>query len=90
MLTWLFQLNKNLEFINQLKYESKHLVDSKKKTHSPGWFVVNSKINYQLNPNVNVHVGVNNLFDRQKDADNDNDFSPVDNRQWLAGASFNF
>lgn len=90
MLTWLFQLNKNLEFINQLKYESKHLVDSKKKNHSPGWFVVNSKINYQLNPNVNVHVGVNNLFDRQKDADNDNDFSPVDNRQWLAGASFNF
>lgn len=90
MLTWENHLTDKLQLINQLKYESKHLVSSHDNTYSPDWLIVNSKANYQISPNFSVYAGVNNLFDEQKDSRKDSDHRPVDNRQWLAGVTFNF
>ena len=90
MLTWDKKFNEKLQWINQLRYESKHLVSTASQAYSPNWMSVNTKLNYQMNPNLSLYAGVNNLFDEQKDSKDANDQRPVDNRQWLAGATFQF
>ena len=90
MLTWDKKINEKLQWINQLRYESKHLVSTASRAYSPDWMTVNTKLNYQMNPNLSLYAGVNNVFDEQKDSKDANDQRPVDSRQWLAGATLHF
>ncbi len=75
---------------NRVNYQSKHLRDSVAEQYSPSWITLDSKVNYQVTPQLKVQAGVNNLFDRQRDSKNPNDQSPLDNRQWSVGATMNF
>lgn len=83
-------LTDKLQWINRVRYESKHLVNTATEAYSPDWWTWDSKLNYQLNPAVNLHFAVNNLLDEQRQSGDANDQRPVDSRQWLVGATVNF
>ncbi len=82
--------SEKINLINRLTYESKHLVNSKNQQYSPNWWTWDSKLNYKISPKFTMYVGVNNLFNRQRNINHPNDQSPIDNRQWLIGANIDF
>lgn len=82
------QLNDKLQLIGKLNYESKQLIGTNNLAYSPSWWRVDTLANYQLNPNLKVYAGINNLFNQQRDTNQPADFTPIENRQWLIGASY--
>lgn len=84
------RIRDNWQWINRINYESKHLVSSESKKYSPSWWTWDSKLNYQATPWLTLHTAINNLFDTQRDIKNPDDQRPIDNRQWLIGATYNF
>ncbi|WP_019673255.1 TonB-dependent receptor plug domain-containing protein [Psychrobacter lutiphocae] len=85
-----YQATDKLQLIQQIRYESKQLVDTGNKAYSPSWWGVDVKANYNATPNFDVYMAINNLFDEQRSAYDPDDFSPIDNRQWLVGASYHW
>lgn len=70
------------------RYQSSELVDSGSGARSPGWTTVDVALNQKLGRGVTAFVGVNNLFNRQRDFSNANDFGPVAGRFVYLGARF--
>jgi len=70
------------------RYQSSELVDSATAARSPGWTTLDLVLNQKLGRNVTAFIGVNNLFDRQRDFSNANDFGPVAGRFIYLGARF--
>ena len=85
-----YQLSNQLQLIQRVNYESKQLVSSKQQLYSPAWWRWDSKVNYAATKNLDIYAGINNLFNNQRNPKNSNDQRPVDNRQWLLGASFHW
>ena len=83
-----YQLTPKIQLIQQLNYQGNQLIGSADNTYSPSWWTLDSKVNYQLNNQLGVYAGVNNIFDVQRDPKKGTDFRPLDNREWLIGASY--
>ena len=76
--------------VQQVRYESKQLVDTATNSYSPSWWGLDSRFNYAANPNLDLYLAINNLLDDQRSANDANDQRPIDNRQWLVGASYHW
>ncbi|WP_230659479.1 TonB-dependent receptor plug domain-containing protein [Psychrobacter sp. I-STPA10] len=85
-----YQLTEQLQLIQRANYESKQLVSSRQQHYSPAWWTWDSKLNYAATPNLDLYAGINNLFDVQRKLSDANDQRPIDNRQWLLGASLHW
>lgn len=102
-----YQLTPKLQLVNQLNYEGRQLVASgdqgsdqnsnqsngQSASHSPAWWTLDSKVNYQMNDHFDIYAGINNIFDTQRDPRGPNgatDYRPIDNREWLLGASYHW
>lgn len=83
-----YQLSPKIQLIEQLNYEGKQLISTTDNTYSPSWWTLDSKVNYQLNNQLGIYAGVNNIFDVQRDPKKGTDFRPLDNRAWLIGANY--
>ncbi|CAG9170341.1 TonB-dependent receptor plug domain-containing protein [Cupriavidus pinatubonensis] len=71
------------------RYQSSELVDSTTGARSPSWTTLDLVLNQKIGRGVTAFVGVNNLFDRQRDFSNASDFGPVAGRFIYLGARFN-
>lgn len=83
-----YQINDKLQVIPRLTYESKQLISTESQSYSPAFWNLDSKLNYQANDNLSLYGAINNIFDTQRDVKDPSDFRPIDNREWLIGASY--
>ncbi|MEN2750963.1 TonB-dependent receptor [Psychrobacter sp. FBL11] len=90
MLALDYQINDKLQLIPRLNYESKQLVSTSAQTYSPSWWTLDSKLNYDMTANLSVYAAINNIFDVQRDVTDASDYRPIDNREWLLGASYHW
>lgn len=60
--------------------QSRVLVNTDTGERSPTWTVVDLKINQRVGEDLAVFGGIDNLFDRQRDFEDNNDFSPATGR----------
>lgn len=81
-----YPLTEKSQAITRLNYESSQQITDG--TKSPAWWRMDVKLNYRANDGLTLYTAINNLFDQQRDVNNTNDFTPIDNRQWLVGASY--
>lgn len=88
MLALDYQLSDKLQLIPRLNYESEQLVTTSDEAYSPSWWTLDSKINYNATERFNVYAAINNIFDVQRDITDISDYRPIDNREWLLGASY--
>ncbi|GAA7771892.1 TonB-dependent receptor [Cupriavidus metallidurans] len=77
------------ELSARARFQSSELTDSATGARSPGWGTLDLVLNQKLGRNVTAFVGVNNLFNRQRDFANASDFGPVAGRFIYLGARFN-
>lgn len=84
------QLTDKLQLVQQVTYESKQLVNTRTGGYSPDWWRLDSRANYAATPNLDVYLAVNNILDEQRDSGNAEDQRPIDNREWLVGATYHW
>ncbi|HBD36653.1 MAG TPA: TonB-dependent receptor, partial [Cupriavidus sp.] len=77
------------ELSARARFQSSELTDSATGARSPGWGTLDLVLNQKLGRNVTAFVGVNNLFNRQRNFANASDFGPVAGRFIYLGARFN-
>ena len=90
MLALDYQLSDKLQLIPRLNYESKQLVSTSDQAYSPSWWSLDTKLNYDANANLTLYGAINNIFDVQRDVRDISDYRPIDNREWLLGASYHW
>ena len=90
MLALDYQINDKLQLIPRLNYESEQLVSTADMSYSPSWWTLDSKLNYDASKNLSVYAAINNIFDVQRDISDSSDYRPIDNREWLLGASYHW
>ncbi len=90
MLALDYQLNDKLQLIPRLNYESKQLISTSEQAYSPSWWTLDSKLNYDATANLSLYAAINNIFDVQRDITDTSDYRPIDNREWLLGASYHW
>lgn len=90
MLALDYRINDKLQLIPRLNYESKQLINTSEQTYSPSWWTLDSKLNYDVNDHLTLYAAINNIFDVQRDVQDSNDYRPIDNREWLLGASYHW
>lgn len=90
MLALDYQINDKLQLIPRLNYESKQLISTSEQVYSPSWWTLDSKLNYDATANLSLYAAINNIFDVQRDVTDASDYRPIDNREWLLGASYHW
>lgn len=90
MLALDYRLNEKLQLIPRLNYESKQLVSTSEQAYSPSWWTLDTKLNYDANSNLTLYAAINNIFDEQRDVKDTNDYRPIDNREWVLGATYHW
>ena len=88
MLALDYRLNDKLQLIPRLNYESKQLISTSEQSYSPSWWTLDTKLNYDASRNLTFYGAINNIFDVQRDTKDASDYRPIDNREWLLGASY--
>lgn len=90
------RLGANLDFHSgtslslRTRYQSDALVSSASGARTPAWTRVDLKLNQQLRRGVDVFIGVDNLFDQQRDFQDPSDYSPSIGRFVYLGMNFHW
>lgn len=90
MLALDYAINDKLQLIPRLNYESKQMISTSEQAYSPAWWTLDTKLNYDMSENLSLYGAVNNIFDVQRDVKDSNDYRPIDNREWLLGATYHW
>ena len=90
MLALDYAISDKLQLIPRLNYESKQLISTSEQAYSPAWWTLDTKLNYDANKNLSLYGAINNIFDVQRDVRDSSDYRPIDNREWLLGATYNW
>lgn len=85
-----YQLSDKLQLIPRVTYESKQLIDTQDQRYSPSWWTLDSTLNYDVTHSLSVYGAINNIFDTQRDVRDPSDFRPIDNREWVVGARYDW
>ncbi|MCM2209632.1 TonB-dependent receptor, partial [Klebsiella quasipneumoniae] len=83
-----WRLFPSTELTTRARFQSSELTDAATGARSPGWGTLDLVLNQKIGKSVTAFVGVNNLFDRQRDFANASDFGPVAGRFIYLGARF--
>lgn len=72
------------------RYQSSELVNTQGGGRSPGWTALDLKLNWLVGRATTLFAGIDNLFDRQRDFGNSNDFGPLSGRVVYLGVRHDF
>ena len=72
------------------RFQSSELVDSSDDGRSPSWATVDLAVNHKVGGATTLFAGVSNLFDRQRDFADANDFGPLSGRFVYLGVRYDF
>lgn len=90
MLALDYRISDKLQLIPRLNYESKQLIKTSNEAYSPSWWTLDTKLNYDATTALTLYAAINNIFDVQRDIKDMSDYRPIDNREWLLGASYHW
>lgn len=90
MLALDYAISDKLQLIPRLNYESKQLISTSEQAYSPEWWTLDTKLNYDASKNLSLYGAINNIFDVQRDVKDSSDYRPIDNREWLLGATYHW
>jgi outer membrane receptor for ferrienterochelin and colicins len=71
----------------RLRHQSREQVDTSNGT-SPAWTLLDLKLNHDTGRGIDLYAGIDNLFDRQRDFADADDFSPLVGRFLYLGAAY--
>lgn len=88
-----YKANKDLDLIGIFRYQSDQYVDQTNIEISPSYSVLDLKVNYQYNKQLNLYAGVDNVLDITRRPAQDgvfiaSDLRPDTGRQYYMGLSF--
>ena len=72
------------------RYQSSELVDSASNGRSPAWTTLDLVLNQKIGRRTTVYFGINNVFDRQRDFADADDFGPLAGRFVYLGVRHDF
>jgi outer membrane receptor for ferrienterochelin and colicins len=72
------------------RYQSDELVNSVTGGRSPAWATLDLALNQRFGRGTTVYFGVNNVFDRQRDFADQDDFGPLAGRFVYVGVRYDF
>ena len=72
------------------RYQSSEFGDSDNQYTSPDWFAVDSQVDYKISPYLSAFVGVDNIFNEQRDFSASFDYRPIEGRYTYMGLRFNW
>ena len=72
------------------RYQGSELVQTTSGGRSPSWTTLDLVVNQQVGRGLTVFMGVDNLFDRQRDFADPNDFGPLGGRFVYLGVRYDF
>lgn len=85
-----YSFNDQLELTLRARYQSDEFGDSTNLHQSPEWFSVDTQIDYQLNPYLSAFMGIDNIFNEQRDFNASVDYRPIEGRYSYTGLRFNW
>lgn len=85
-----WQLSAGTTLALRARFQSSELVDSASRARSPGWETLDFNLNHRLGRGLDVFVGMKNMFNRQRDFADANDFGPVSGRYTYLGLRYVF
>ncbi|MDQ7989987.1 MAG: TonB-dependent receptor [Candidatus Dactylopiibacterium sp.] len=72
------------------RFQSSELVDSSTNGRSPSWTTLDLAWQHALGGGLSAFTGINNVFDRQRDFSDSNDFAPIAGRYVYLGLRYAF
>ncbi|HRO60392.1 MAG TPA: TonB-dependent receptor [Burkholderiaceae bacterium] len=72
------------------RYQSSELVDSVNDERSPAWTTLDLALNHRIGRGTTAFVGIDNLFDKQRDFADASDFGPISGRFVYVGLRHEF
>ena len=88
MLALDYRIDDKWQLIPRVNYESEQLISTSEQAYSPSWWTLDTKLNYDAGTNLTFYGAINNVFDVQRNIADSSDYRPIDNREWLLGASY--
>ena len=85
-----YSFNDQLELTLRARYQSDEFGDSANLHQSPEWFSVDTQIDYQLNSYISAFMGIDNIFNEQRDFNTSVDYRPIEGRYSYTGLRFNW
>ena len=85
-----YTFNDQWDFSLRGRYQSSEFVDSNNLHRSPAWFTLDGQVDYQIHPSLSTFVGVDNIFNEQRNFNNSFDYRPVAGRYAYIGLRFNW
>lgn len=85
-----FTINDQLDLTLRARYQSSEFGDSDNQYTSPDWFAVDSQVDYKISPYLSAFVGVDNIFNEQRDFSASFDYRPIEGRYTYMGLRFNW
>lgn len=85
-----YQLNEKWDWNVRTRYQSQEYADSQNQITSPSWFSLDTQMEYQIRPSLTAFVGLDNLFDTQRDFTTTADYRPIAGRYSYMGLRFNW
>lgn len=72
------------------RYQSDEYGDSANQFSSPSWFTLDGQLDYQISPMLSAFVGIDNIFDEQRNFNAAFDYRPIAGRYTYMGLRFNW
>lgn len=85
-----FALNDHLDLTIRARYQSEEYTDNSNKLRSPDWFSIDTQVDYQINPMISTFVGIDNIFNEQRDFSAPVDYRPLAGRYSYMGVRFHW
>lgn len=85
-----YSFNDQLDLTLRARYQSDEFGDSDNLHISPSWFALDSQMDYQISPYLSAFVGIDNLFNKQRDFATTFDYRPIEGRYTYMGLRFNW
>lgn len=85
-----YSINDRFDLSIRTRYQSQEYVDSKNLVQSPDWFTADTQLDYKIHPQLSAFVGIDNIFNHQRDFNSVADFRPAEGRHSYVGLRFNW
>ena len=85
-----YALNDQIDLTLRARFQSSEYGDSANQHSSPHWLTLDSQVDYQISPYISAFVGIDNIFNEQRDFAASFDYRPIAGRYLYTGLRFNW
>lgn len=85
-----YSFNDQVDLTLRARYQSSEFGDSANQHNSPSWITLDSQLDYQITPYISAFIGIDNIFNEQRDFSASFDYRPISGRYTYTGLRFNW